>query len=241
MTHPTDSASTPALEFKTVARVWIVTLAASLAAGLIAWAAAESMLIDETGRGSKGGRTPIAPMVYSTRNAISSLGLLGGSLGLALGLAGGSLRGSARSASLAGLLGGVLGGAAGAVAARILVPVYFSNFSGMSLSVPLLVHGGLWASISVAAGLAFGLGIAGPGGVIETVSYAIVGALLATFSYEFAGVWLFPTAQTDRPLALSSGSRLFAALAVSLIVGAALALGASRSRSSKSAPAPIVS
>jgi len=225
----------------TLARAWIVTLAAGLAAAMITWAAGESMMIDETGRGSKGGRIPISPVVYSTRNGMTSLGLLGGSLGLGLGLAGGLLRGSARSAGLGGLVGVVLGGAAGAGAAKVLVPFYFSYYSGTSLSVPLIVHGGLWTSISIAAGLAFGLGIGGTGRVIEAVIYAIGGALLATFTYEFAGVWLFPAAQTDRPLPMSSGSRMFAYLVVALVIGAALAFGDSRRRSSKVMPTPTIS
>ncbi len=222
-------------------RAYVLVLSAGLAAALIAWAAGESMMIEETGMGSRGGRTPISPVVYSTRNGMTSLGLLGGSLGLGLGLAGGLLRGSARSAGLAGLVGVVLGGAAGAGAAKVLVPLYFSNYSGVSLTVPLLVHGGLWTSISIAAGLAFGLGIGGPGRAIEAVIYAIAGALLATFTYEFAGVWLFPAAQTDRPLPLSSASRMFAYLVVGLMIGAALAFGVSRRRSSNVTTTPTIS
>ena len=153
---------------------------------------------------------------------MTSFGLLGGSLGLGLGLAGGLLRGSARSAGLAGLVGIVLGGAAGAGAAKGLVPRYFSTNAEANPSVPLLVHGGLWMSISIAAGLGFGLGIGGRGRVIEAVIYAIAGALLAILTYEFASVWLFPAAQTERPLSRSPGSRLFADLLVSCMIGAAL-------------------
>jgi hypothetical protein len=231
MTHAADSASTSAPTFGPSARAWIVTIAAGLTAAMITWAAGESLMIDEIGRGSRGGR-PIPAVVYSTRNGVVCLGILGGALGLALGLAGGFLRGSARSAGLAGLVGLVLGGAAGAGAARALVPLYFRNYSGVDLSLPLLVHGGLWTSISFAAGLAFGLGVGGPSRTLGAVSYAIAGALLATFAYEFASIWLFPAAQTDRPLPTSSGSRLFAYLVVALFIGAALAFGASRRRSS---------
>jgi hypothetical protein len=231
MAHSTDSASTSAPMIGPSARAWIVTIAAGLTAALITWAAGESLMIDETGRGSRGGRTPISPVVYSTRNGVTCVGILGGSLGLALGLAGGFLRGSARSAGLAGLVGVVLGGAAGAGAARALVPLYFRYYSGADLILPLLVHGGLWISISVAAGLAFGLGVGGPRGAPRAVIYAIAGALLATLTSEFASIWLFPAAQTDRPLPMSPASRMFAYLVVALITGAALAFGASRARS----------
>jgi hypothetical protein len=241
MTHSADSASTSAHTIGTAARVWLVTLGAGLAAAVITWAGGESLMVEETGTGARGGRTRISPVVHSTRNGMTSLGLLGGSVGLGLGLAGGLLRGSARSAGLAGLVGVVLGGAAGAGAAKVLVPLYFSNYSAVSLSVPLLVHGGLWTSISIAAGLAFGLGIEGPGRVIEAMIYAIVGALLATFTYEFAGVWLFPAAQTDRPLPVTSGSRMFAYLVVALMIGAALAFGVLRGRPSNVTTAPTIS
>jgi hypothetical protein len=172
---------------------------------------------------------------------MTAFGLLGGSLGLGLGVAGGLLRGSARSAGLGGLVGVILGGVAGAGAAKVLIPLYFRNYSGVSLTVPLLVHAGLWISISLAAGLAFGLGIGGPGRTIEAVTSAIAGALIATFTYEFAAVWLFPAAQTDRPLPLSSASRMFAYLVVALIIGAALAFGVTRRRSSVVPPSPTIS
>jgi hypothetical protein len=223
------------------ARAWMVTIAAGLTAAMITWAAGESLMIEETGRGSRGGRTPISPVVFSTRNGMVCLGILGGSLGLALGLAGGFLRGSARSAGLAGLVGVVLGGAAGAGAARALVPLYFRHYSGVDLSFPLLIHGGLWTSISFAAGLAFGLGVGGPDRAPGAVIHAMVGALLATFTYEFASIWLFPAAQTDRPLPMSSGSRMFAYLVVALIIGASVAFGASRRRSSSVRHTMIIS
>ena len=53
MTHSADFASTSAPTVGLVARVWIVTLGAGLAAALISWAAGESMMIDESGRAQK--------------------------------------------------------------------------------------------------------------------------------------------------------------------------------------------
>jgi hypothetical protein len=111
------------------------------------------------------------------------------------------------------------------------VPFYFRHYSGVDMSLPLLVHGGLWTSIAVAAGLAFGLGAGGPRRAPGSAAYAIAGALIATFTYEFASVWLFPAVQTDRPLPFSSASRMFADLVVGLFIAAALASGASRRRS----------
>ena len=152
---------------------------------------------------------------------MTCLGILGGSLGLALGAAGGLLSGSARSAGVASLAGGLVGGAFGAGTARLLVPLYFRNYPGAGLGLPLLVHGGLWASVCFAAGLAFGLGLGGFRRAIEASILGIVGAVLAAMTYELAGIWLFPAAQTDRPLPPSSGSRMFACLVVVLITAAA--------------------
>jgi hypothetical protein len=241
MTHSVDSASPSALTTGTVARAWLVTLAAGLAAAIFTSVAGESLMIEEIGTLSKRTREIISPVVHRTRNGMTSLGLLGGSLGLGLGLAGGLLRSSPRSAVLAGLLGVVLGVAAGAGAAKALVPVYFSNYSGVSLGVPLLVHGGLWTSISVAAGLAFGLGFGGRGRAVDTTAYAIAGALLATFTCEFAGVWLFPAAQTDRPLPISPESRMFTYLVVALLTAAAVAFSVSRRQFSNLTPTPTIS
>jgi hypothetical protein len=216
----------------TVIRAYVLALTAGVAAGLIAWAIGEALLTPETGMGSRGGRIPVSPVVYSTRNGMTSFGILGGSLGLGLGLAGGLLRGSARSAGLAGLVGIVLASAAGAGAARVLIPLYFRHYTGVSLTIPLLIHGGIWASISIAAGLAFGLGVRGPSRAIASMVPAVAGALLATFTYEIAGVLLFHAAQTDRPLPMSSGSRVFAYLVVSVLIAGASALSVSRRRRS---------
>jgi hypothetical protein len=213
----------------TVIRAYVLALTAVVAAGLIAWAIGEALLTPEMGMGSRGGRIPVSPVVYRTRNGMTSFGILGGSLGLGLGLAGGLLRGSARSAGLVGI---VLASAAGAGAARVLTPLYFRYYSGVSLTIPLLIHGGIWASISIAAGLAFGLGVRGPSRAIASVVPAVAGALLATFTYEIAGVLLFHAAQTDRPLPMSSGSRVFAYLVVSVLIAGASALSVSRRRRS---------
>jgi hypothetical protein len=220
------------------ARLWTSTLAAGLAAALITWAAGEALMRDETGMGSRGGRIPVSPVVYTTQNGMTCYGILGAALGLGLGLAGDLLGGSARRAGLAGLIGLGLGGTAGAGAARGLVPYYFAHYAADSLAVPLMVHGGIWAAIAVGAGLAFGLGTGGRGKIIGAVISAIVGALLATVTYEFASIAIFPATQTDRPLPMTSESRLFAYLVVALAIGAALALGESRGRSAKSGPDP---
>jgi len=236
MTHSAD----PAMLAVPLLRTWIATLAVAVAAALIAWTAAEATRVDETGHGSKGGRIPVSPVVFNTQNGMVAFGTLGGALGLGLGLVGGLLRGSARSAGLAGAVGMVLGGSTGAGTAKLLIPFYFRNYSAESLSVPLLVHGGIWTTIAIAAGFAYGMGLGGPKRALQTLGYAILGAVIATFLYEFGGAVLFSSSQTDRPLPVSPGSRMFANLVIALFLAGALAFGVSRTQSSKAASAPIL-
>ena len=242
MTRSAESVSAPTVTNAPTARAWILALAVGLAASLITWAASETLMRDETGMGStRGTRIPVSPVVYSTQNGMTAFGLLGATLGLGLGIVGGVLRGSSRSAILAGLIGLALGGGAGVAAARGLVPFYFNNYSGVSLTTPLLVHGGLWMSIALAAGFAFGLGLGGIPRAIEALAFAIPGALLATFLYEFTAIWLFSMAQPDRPLPVTPVSRFYTYLVTGIVVSVAMALCASRARSSKSVAAPVVS
>jgi hypothetical protein len=199
-----------------------------LAAALFTWSASESMMVDETGTGTKGGRALVLPVVHMTRNGMTTLGLLGGTMGLSLGLAGGLLKRSARSAALAGLAGTIFGAAAAAGAARVLVPIYFQHSGCIDLMFPLLIHSGLWLAVAIPAGLAFGLGVGDARRAIEAIVYAVVGAILATVIYEVAGVWLFPRAQTDRPLPISSAARLFAYIVVALGISSALVFAVAR-------------
>lgn len=230
-----DSTTSPAL------RVWLIILAAGLAAPLITWGAAESLRIDETGSGSsRGSRVPISPVVFTTRNGMVAIGILGATLGLGLGMAGGLIRGSAKSAATAGLMGLLLGAAGGIGAAKVLIPLYFRNYSGTNLVVPLLVHGGLWTAIAVPAGLAFAIGSRGSSRIVETLGYALLGALIATLIYECSGAVLFPNAQSDRPLPLTSGSRLFAHLVIGLILAGVLAFNTVRGRPSAGVAEPSV-
>ena len=58
MTHSPGAPGTSMSIAGRPARVWIVTLAAALAAGVATWAAGESLMISETGSGSRGGGSP---------------------------------------------------------------------------------------------------------------------------------------------------------------------------------------
>jgi hypothetical protein len=54
------------------------------------------------------------------------------------------------------------------------------------------------------------------------------GAIVATLIYELAGGLLFPLSLVDRPISVTSGTRLLARLLVALLVAAVAAWAASR-------------
>ncbi|MGP0067535.1 MAG: hypothetical protein ACLQGP_28565 [Isosphaeraceae bacterium] len=210
------------------ARAWALTLALALAAGLIGWACSEMMLVPEVGAGKKGGPVRVLPEVPATRNAIVTFGIFGAALGLGLGLAGGLLRRSVLWTILAAAIGLVLGGPIAAGVAWLILPIYYKQIMTSDLAYSLLVHGGAWTAIGAAAGLAFGLGRGGLRRILPTLVGAAAVALLATIIYEFAGMMLFPTAMTDRPLAKTTEIRLLAQLLVAAMVAAGALLFASQ-------------
>jgi hypothetical protein len=198
-------------------RALALTVAAGLAAGVLAWAVGEATLIREAGLAAKG-RVVRSPTVDGIRNGMVSFGAQGAALGLGLGLAAGLARRSVRSGIVAGVIGLVLGGAAGAGAARLLMPFYYANVRANSPVYSLIVHGGIWAAVGAAAGLAFGMGLGGRDRTIRALLGGVGGALVATVVYELAGILLFPLAQTDRPISLTPATRLLARLIVAVFV-----------------------
>jgi len=163
-----------------------------------------------------------------TDRAMVSYGALGATMGLALGLVGGLARRSAAVGLLAAVVGLFLGGAAGAGATQQLLPIYFhaEKTSGDHLSsditTPLLIHGGIWTAAGLAAGLALGIGLGGWRRAVQAGIGGALGAVFATFLYEFAGPFAFPDAATSEPIAGERFARLMAHLSVAVLV----ALGA---------------
>jgi hypothetical protein len=167
-------------------------------------------------------------MRTDTKNAALAFAVQGACLGLALGLAGGLVRGSARSGALAGLAGAALGGALALGASVVLQPVYYRNVQldqvEQGLTVPMLVHGGIWGAAGLAGGLAFGLGLGrGPASVARAAVGGLVGVLLAAFVFEATAAMAFPKAATTRPLSLTPESRLMAKMLASLLSAAGIA------------------
>jgi hypothetical protein len=230
MARSDSSTSTP----EPVRRPWGWALAAGLLAGLLTTLGGEMVW-----PGVRAAQTPkIVPYPTAEDRAriidgqVRSTGVSflqqGAILGAILGLAGGFARRSARSGLVAAAAGLALGAAAAAGAAYGLLPVYFRNIDpqGHALALPLLTHGGIWAATGAAAGLAFGLGLAGRGGWARGALGGLLGGVAATMVYDLVGALAFPLDKTSQPVSATLISRFFAQLTVAVLVAASAALGA---------------
>ncbi len=230
MMNPDDPTLTPASTAAPVAsswvRTWALVLGAGLAAGVIAWAIGEATLVPEAGFRSKATKIGVSQSVAGTRNGVVSFGVLGAAMGLGLGLAGGLIRRSVPGAVAAGATGLLLGGAAAVAVSRLILPVYYEHSKDSDLTYSLMVHGGVWAAVGAAAGLAFGIGQPGWRGLLRGMLGGAGAALLAAVIYEFAGGLLFPVAFTDRPISQTWESRLVARLLVTALTAAGVVLAA---------------
>jgi hypothetical protein len=211
-------------------------LAAGIVAGAAGWIVGEAtvqafrptMVMTDTPAGRMLGASAEELMQTDMKNAALAFTVQGAFLGLALGLAGGLARGSARSGAAAGLAGAVLGGALALGASAALQPVYYQNVQldqvEQGLTVPMLVHGGIWGAAGLAGGLAFGLGLGrGRSSIVRAAVGGLVGVLLAAFLFEATAAMAFPKAATTRPLSLTPESRLMAKMLASLLSAAGIA------------------
>jgi hypothetical protein len=227
------STGRPGPERPASSRLAIWALGAGLLAGAAAWlvgeATVEAFRPTMVTMDTPVGRMTAAPVDEVTRtdvkNAALAFAVQGACLGLALGLAGGLARGSARSGAAAGLAGAVLGGALALGASAVLQPVYYSNLQldqvEQGLSVPMLVHGGIWGAAGLAGGLAFGLGRGiGRSSIAQAAIGGLVGAVLAALLFDATAAMAFPKAATTRPLSLTPESRLLAKMIVAMLSAA---------------------
>ncbi|QEH34518.1 hypothetical protein OJF2_30580 [Aquisphaera giovannonii] len=238
-------------------RAWLLVVAAGLLAGPAGFGCGEYAARVfapslELPPGIRGDRDK-APAEHARRllesefrTAIASNGTFGALLGLALGGAGGLARRSARAALWAGLIGLVLGGAAGAMGASLLVPLYNALHAPPSpdnateeFFLAMATHGGMWAAVGGAAGLALGLGLGGRRAAPSLIG-GLLGALVAATLYELCGPVPFPQERTLQPLGPRPELRLFACLATALLSSAG-ALWASEHLSLRRPTRPILS
>jgi hypothetical protein len=225
-----------------------ITLVLALVLGVAAWGASELVqgVFDPTltlGRSMSG---EMDRLMYQARAHTSAAiyGLLGGGVGLALGLAGGWSRGPGRSRWSLAALGLVAGAAAGALLPLVLVPIHSRQYDPDTedLIFPMLIHGGMWGAVGLAAGFVHGLARGGIQPAIKAALGGLLGAGLAAAAYEVIGAVAFPLDQTANPFAKQWMPRLLSFVLVALLVaiGAATGLQERRARkpaaSSSSAP-----
>jgi hypothetical protein len=207
-------------------QIWILALTVGLIAGVTSWAIGEATNVPERGRMAMKGENLPPPSVNGTHNAIFSYGALGAALGLAMGLAGGLIGQSFFRAGLASLSGLFLGGGAGVITAWLTAPFFYKHVTADDLTYSLIVHSVIWATVGGVAGFAFACGIGGRGRLLNATVGGVVGALLATVIYEFAGGILAPFAATNLPVSLTWQSRLAARLLVAVLVSSGIVLSA---------------
>ena len=222
------------------ARVWTAALVAGIVAALASWLAGEAAF-DAFLPKTKVVFGAGGPMTISTgaeiadthaKNAILAFSAFGAILGLTFGFAGGLARSSVRAAVRAAIIGMVLGLVTAAAFSLVLLPVYnriqdmYEEKASIDLTVPLLIHGGIWAAIGGSAGLAFGIGLGGRYPIARGLLGGLIGAALGAVVYEITGALAFPLASTVKPLSDTWGSRLLARSAVAFLaaVGVALAI-----------------
>jgi hypothetical protein len=206
----------------TTRRLGTWTMAAAIAAGVIAWLVGETSPVWVAAKGVPvvtQGRHHVGPTTATVEAALIATaarlhGVFGVVLGLALGAAGGPGRGWR---ALAGaLVGASLGLVAGLVGAYVGIPL-FIGFESVSkdLTHSLLLHGGTWGAIGVAAAIGWGVGAAGgKGQFLQAVLGGAIGALLGAAAFELVGAVFFVSAATDGPISTTPASRLLARLLV---------------------------
>ncbi len=221
------------------ARLWTFVLCAGIVAGLAAWLGGEAcrdlikpirhavnskgLVLNVTDRREES--------VADAKNAGLAFIILGAALGSGLGIAGGFVRRSVRSAASAGLLGLAVGAGAAGVTSLVLLPAYNAykqrhpDEALQDLTLPLLVHLGIWSATGAAGGLAFGIGPGARGRLAAPIVGGAVGAVVATIGYELIGAMAFPAAKTAQFVSLTRETRLMARLAVTVLASAGAAMG----------------
>jgi hypothetical protein len=246
-----DDASRPPSEALTSSggqgRLVAMALVAGLLAGVAAWLVGETIL--------EAYRTILSPKIKREADAgvalqvmrarlLSASGTftaLGAIVGLGLGLSGGLARRSASAGAKAALLGCVVGSIAAASVSLLVLPNFFKRYDPQSqdLVLPLLTLGAICSSVGAAGGLAFGVGLGGRDRWMKSLVGGLIGAALATVTYELVGAVAFPTSRTELPVSLAYATRAMLHVLVAAFagVGSALALDLS-SRKRNAGPLP---
>ena len=231
-------------------RILAFSVAAGLAAGLLAWAIGETRVVNagpvEKRVNFMGTGTMVTQITHEARlegvrmTATKVNALAAGLTGLLLGLVGGAAVGSGRRAAQAGGVGLVVGGLAGAVVTWATMPLFedWRAPDTAAMLPSLVMHGLFWLPTGVAGGLALGLGLRDRVG--HAVAGGAMGTLLATVLYELVGALAFPLSGTGEPVSTTWSTRLMARLLVATFTALAAALVLSRRDPTAEAGAPAV-
>jgi hypothetical protein len=235
-TPPREMTQPPDIKPDREVWVWVAIPVVAVLAGAAAWYCGE-LTLDRFNPSDKASSQRFdfsvlnKEMAWATSlNGAAAFAVLGGLLGLSLGLVGGLGRRSAAGAILGAAVGLFLGAAAGALPSFAIMPWHWKHrgddeYRGQ-LVLPTLVHLGLWCSLGLTAGLAFGLGRYGPrpSRLFVTGAAGLIGAIIGTSLFELAGALLFPLDETVNPFSATWQTRLLARLSVALFVGLAVML-----------------
>lgn len=232
--------------------IWLIALAAALLAGVASWPIGEA-----TRRYFKPSEAAAAQRydfralnretaIANARNGALAFGALGGLLGLGLGLAGSLSRRPSRGALRSAAVGLILGAATGALPSFAILPWHWQTRhddpASIDLTMPLLIHAGLWCGLGAAAGLAYGLGRRGlkPRPLLAGALGGLIGAAIGTVFYELVGAMSFPLERTTDPFSATASTRLLARLSVAVFaaLGAVVSLNSRRSRNVKAGSSP---
>jgi hypothetical protein len=161
-----------------------------------------------------------------TKNAALAFAVLGGFMGAALGMAGGIARRSTKAGIASSALGLVSGAVLGALTSLALLPFYFRALDkaqeelSHDLTLPLLVHGGIWAACGLVGGAAFAIGLgAGRTPLMKAAFGGLIGAFLGAALYQLIGATAFPHDNTTSPLAAFWIARVLARMLVATFSG----------------------
>jgi hypothetical protein len=91
------------------------------------------------------------------------------------------------------------------------------------VTLAVLLHMGIWASIGAAAGAAFGVGAGGRNRLMESIVGGLVGAAVGSLVFDVCGAF-FPFARTERPLSEEALTRLVSAMVLSLFIVAGIVI-----------------
>lgn len=167
------------------------------------------------------------------RNAAIVYGTLGALTGLALGFMAGLATGSTRRAIVVGVVGALLGGVAAALPCPWVVPLHRRHYdlAEPSLTLPLMIHGAIWAAMGLGAGLGLAFGCGDRRKLIPGAVGGLIGGAIAALLYNASIALLFAGEfVVDLPISPHGPARVLACLLVPTCVALGAAWGVCGSR-----------